>query len=137
MKKNHIIVAEDENHTRHTMRLILKKAGYRVTTVEDGHEALQKILDNIEAFEEFDLLITDVQMPELSGVELIRELAKQNIDIPILIITGYGDRKEYADAVGAMCVGCIEKPFEPKDLLECVDRVLEKHGRLQVIKQAI
>ena len=137
MKKYRIIVAEDEKHICRTLLLILGKAGYRVTIIENGQKALQKILDTIDTFEKFDLLITDVHMPELSGMGLIRELAKQNIDIPVLIITGYYDKKEYPDAIGAMCVECIEKPFEPQDLLDCVAYVLKKYGKLQVSEKAI
>ena len=137
MKKYRIIVAEDEKHTCRTLLLILGKAGYRVTTIENGKKALQKILDNNATFEKYDLLITDVQMPELSGVELIQELAKRNINIPVLIITGYDDKKEYDYAIGAMCVECIEKPFEPQDLLERVNYVLQKYSELQVSEKAI
>ena len=137
MKKYHIVVAEDEKHTRRALLIILRKAGYIATVIEDGQKALQEILDHIKVSEKIDLLITDIQMPKLSGVDLIRELAKQNIDIPVLIITGYGDEEEYANAVRAGCMECIEKPFEPHELLDSVAYVLEKSSRLQAIKQAI
>jgi len=137
VKKYHILVAEDEKHTRRALLFILRKAGYRATVIEDGQKALQKILDHIKTSEKIDLLITDIQMPELSGVGLIQELAKQNIDIPVLIITGYGDKEEYADAVRDGCVECIEKPFEPQDLLDRVSYVFEKSSKLQAIEKAI
>ena len=137
VKKYRIIVAEDEKHTRRALLLILGKAGYRVTTIENGKKALQKILDNNEPFKKYDLLITDVQMPELSGVELIQELEKQNINIPVLIITGYDDKREYVHDVEKICVECIEKPFEPQDLLELVNYILQRYSDLQVSEKAI
>jgi DNA-binding response OmpR family regulator len=135
VKKYHIIVAEDEKHICRTLLLILRKAGYRVTVFENGQTALQKILDNTMTFEKFDLLITDLQMPKLSGVELIRELEKRNTAIPIIMITGYADKKEYT-TIGAH-MECIEKPFEPQELLDRVAYMLEEHGTLQVTEKAL
>jgi DNA-binding NtrC family response regulator len=124
----HILVAEDEQHMRHTLSLILKKAGYRVSKAGDGYEALKIIVDTRNGTRPVDLLLTDIQMPGLTGIELIAQLEQLNISLPILVITGYGDEDTVIELKYVGYAEYIEKPFTAETLLESVSRVFEKEG---------
>ena len=90
MSRKHILVADDEQNALLTMQFILEVADYSVTTAKDGKEALSKILEARKGSKPVDLLITDIQMPGLTGLELMDELNRLRIDVPVLAVTGYG-----------------------------------------------
>lgn len=126
MAPKHILVAEDEQHMRHTLSLILKKAGYSVSKAGDGYEALKMIVDSRNGARPVDLLLTDIQMPGLTGMELIAQLDQLNISLPILVITGYGEEDTVIELKHVAYAEYIEKPFKAETLLESVSRVFEK-----------
>lgn len=128
MTPKHILVAEDEQHMRHTISLILKRAGYVVTDAKDGNEALKIIADSKNGTGQVDLLLTDIQMPGLTGVELIAELGRLNIALPVLVITGYEDKDANHESNHKRLVEYIEKPFSAEDLLERLSRVFQKEA---------
>lgn len=122
----HIFLVEDELYLRQTLILILRNAGYRVTSAEDGSEAWSQLLNLKEKSEKVDLLVTDIQMPGLSGIDLIDELEKLNFKLPSLVITGYGDKETVIELMRRGCSEYIDKPFEPSEFLKRVKIVLEK-----------
>ncbi len=129
MPSKHILVAEDEWPMRHTLSLILKRAGYIVTTAKDGNEALKIIAGSKNGTQKVDLLLTDIQMPGLTGLELITELDRLNIALPVLVITGYGDKQTANKFKSIRPVEFIDKPFNAEDLLELVSRVFQKREK--------
>lgn len=126
MTKKHILVADDEENMLHTMGFILEVANYKITTAKNGQEALRKILMAQEAGNPVDLLIADVQMPLLSGLELLDELNCLNIDIPILVITGYANKEMVRELVNKGCNGYLNKPFDEEELVKRVDMLFEQ-----------
>jgi CheY-like chemotaxis protein len=124
MSRKHILVADDEYNTLLTMRFILEVADHRVTTAEDGREALDKILKAREGGSPFDLLITDIQMPGLTGLELLDELSRLKIDMPLLAITGYGNRELVMELIEKGCDKCLDKPIDDEELVKCVAELL-------------
>ena len=102
---------------------ILRRAGYEVVTSPGGRDALRKL----EAEEHFDLLLTDVVMPEMSGTELAGRAAALYPDLRILLMSGYVDRP----GVGPVedDAELLEKPFRAEDLLQKVREVLESEPR--------
>ena len=123
MDKKHILIADDQESLLIAMKLILKGANYKVTTVADGQAALSFILKTKKLP---DLLITDIDMPNLSGLELIDELNRRNISIPILATTAY---KNIAVQKKLLHMGCkyyLEKPFGFEELLRHVNMIFEK-----------
>ena len=124
MSKKHILIADDEQNTLMTMQFILEVADYRVTTADNGKEALDKILVSRNANSPFDLLITDVQMPGLTGLELMDELNRLKIDVPFLAITGYGNKELIAELTSKGCDKYLDKPIDEEDLVECVAMLL-------------
>ena len=120
----HVLVAEDEKYSRLAVSLVLKKTGYRVSAVENGHEALTAIEANQGSADRIDVVLTDVQMPVMSGLELINELKRRNIRIPVIILTGNQDEDEIGEMVAGGCCHFIQKPFDPKQLADILAAVL-------------
>lgn len=125
MKTKHIVLAEDETPTRTTLTIILEKAGYKVTAVNNGKEALDFLLSIDQEAGLADLLVTDIRMPGLTGMELIDQLRKNNINIPVLVITGFKS-EAVLQLTRKGCNDFIEKPFGPGEVLQRVEDVLRK-----------
>ena len=117
-----VLVVEDDPSMRRMAERILSRAGYFVVAAPGGHDALRRLEDN-----EFDLLLTDVVMPEMSGPELARRAAARYPELRILMMSGYVDRP----GVGPVQDGAalLEKPFRAEDLLEKVRDVLRSEPR--------
>ena len=118
-----VLVVEDDPSMRRMAERILRRAGYEVVTSPGGRDALRKL----EAEEHFDLLLTDVVMPEMSGTELAGRAAALYPDLRILLMSGYVDRP----GVGPVedDAELLEKPFRAEDLLQKVREVLESEPR--------
>ena len=126
MERKHILIAEDEEKTRRSLAFILKNAGYKVTLVNDGNEALNLLKNHSGRSESIHLLLTDILMPGLTGLELIQELRRVNKSVPVMAISGYGDRETIESLEQQGCYEVIIKPFEPDELLAGVANVLKK-----------
>lgn len=116
-----ILVVDDESHIRHVLSLKLRNSGFDVDTAVDGEDAIHQI--SISAP---DLVITDLQMPYVNGIELCRAMIQETalIDIPVIILTARGYALG-ADAAGLTNVQqVVSKPFSPRTILEQVHRVL-------------
>ena len=123
-KGNKILVIDDEKSIRTIVRLVLKRAGYDVETAEDGAEGVKTFSEG-----KFDLVITDIIMPEKDGINTIICLKEIAPEMPIIAISGGGrkgsmDFLEAAKKIGA--TKTIEKPFEPEKLLKTVRECLQK-----------
>jgi DNA-binding NtrC family response regulator len=118
-----VLVVEDDPSMRRMAERILRRAGYAVETSPGGRDALRKL----ETDERFDMLLTDVVMPEMSGTELAGRAAALYPDLRILLMSGYVDRP----GVGPVEDGAelLEKPFRADDLLGKVRDVLESEPR--------
>ena len=132
MRTNHILIAEDEKHSRLALSLILKKAGYAVTAVEDGLKALNTVITLRNSSEAVGLLIVDFQMPGLTGFELLEKLREHDLFAPVLLISGYRDIEIAGQLKSAFCIDYLQKPFEPGQLLERIARLLGESQTAQV-----
>lgn len=121
MPQERILIAEDEADLRKICALILKRAGYDPVAVEDGQQAVERARQ-----ESFDLLLTDIKMPRLSGLDACRAIRSLNPDLPIVIMTGYGTIESAIDAVRLGVSEFLLKPFRPDDLEAAVGRALAK-----------
>ena len=126
MAKEHILVVDDEQNMRNTLAFILEAANYQVTTAAEGREALEEILAARENGRPVDLLITDMRLPGLTGLQLIDELKYLKIKIPVLLITAYGDRSLFLELMRTGCADYLDKPFDYKELVKRVDSLMEK-----------
>jgi CheY-like chemotaxis protein len=121
-----ILAVDDETHIRHIVSLKLKNAGYAVLTAKDAEEALE-----IAAAGPIDLLITDFQMPGLSGLELARRIHAEpgRRTLPTMLLTAHGLALEQVEMAQAGITCHLSKPFSPRDLLEKVQQILEAKAR--------
>lgn len=118
-----ILIVEDEEPMRNSMRLILKMAGYKVETAKDGQEAFNKIIDAKVKGSLFDLILTDVLMPNLSGLELLDKLNQEKMLIPVIAITGQADKKMILQLIFKGCDTCLFKPVEQEKLIDRVNYI--------------
>ena len=122
--KKHILLAEDAEPTRVAYVAILERAGYEVTAVEDGRKALSAMMLAQKGPKKVDLLITDIKMDGLDGLQLVDQLKKLQIHVPVMAITGYGDKTLVIELMRRGCNDYIEKPFESVELLKAVANLL-------------
>ena len=120
-----VMIVDDEVGVRALLTKVLEQAGFRVTSAPDGQQALE-LLESEPG--DFDLVITDIVMPTLDGLELIRAITERYPSLPVIAISGggYGNGLLYlraAEALGA--VGTLLKPFWNAELLEVVAKVAE------------
>lgn len=118
-----ILVIDDEEFVRFTTEVVLTKAGHEITTAENGKVGLTEARQNT-----YDLVLTDIIMPEMEGLEAIRILRKEFPELPIIAMSGGGrtgnlDFLDAADAFGAQAT--LAKPFTRDQLCAIVDSVLE------------
>jgi len=114
-----ILIAEDEELTLKTLELRLKKDGHEVILARDGREALSKIREHIP-----DLVISDIMMPYVSGLEIIAEIKDNHPDykISIIILSGMGQEDIVLEAFQLGADDYITKPFSPNELTVRVRR---------------
>ena len=122
----HILIAEDDPGMQTALSFILEDEGYELTTVSNGKAAFEKIQASFQNNQMFDLLITDIQMPELNGLQLIKSISQAGIDLPIIVITGYGDKQTLIELIRLGCDDFLPKPFEPDDVCQKVQEIFEK-----------
>jgi CheY-like chemotaxis protein len=126
MKRPLILVVDDEEHMLNTVRFILESAKFGVVTARNGEEARELVLDLKAKREPLDLILTDIQMPGITGVEMVDQLRGLGIRAPVLVMTGYGT-KGTADELRRKGLGeVLEKPFEEEDLLVRVRLLCER-----------
>ena len=124
MQSNHILVAEDESHLRLVISMVLKQKGFDVTIAKNGLEAFFKVVESYDIFHPVQLLIVDVQMPQLDGLGLIDWLHKEHYEIPVIAISGYGNNDLVAELNCRGCTEYMNKPFVPEEILSRVEKVL-------------
>lgn len=131
MSEAKILVAEDSPEIRQYLEsAVLRPAGYEVQCVGDGMSALTLALDSSP-----DLIITDQQMPSLSGVELIRRIRQEAL-IPAVLMTSDGSEELILEAMRAGAVDFVTKPFEAEQMLSAVGRALAEGRRWRELIQA-
>jgi signal transduction histidine kinase/CheY-like chemotaxis protein len=116
-----LLVVDDERDAREGIRAILESAGYQVATAAGGAEALELLGQR-----PFDLLLLDVMMPGVGGLAVLREVARQLPDVPVVLITAHASLGMAVEAMGQGAQGLVLKPFDVDNLLAVVDNVLEK-----------
>ena len=115
-----ILVVDDEDIIRESLSFVLKKEGYAVEEAENGKAAYDKLL-----VESFDLVITDIEMPQMKGTQLIEEIEKLNIHTSIIVITAFGSLDTAITALRNGAADYILKPVEFDELLIKVKRLFE------------
>lgn len=122
----HILIVDDEKEFLFSAEIALRNAGYRTEAAIDGRRALVKIREAQDRRDPFDLLVLDIRMPGMSGVELIEELNRREIVLPVLVMSAYIEKPLTRELEKKGCLNIIEKPFPPKELVGRIADVLSK-----------
>ena len=117
-----ILLTEDDESVRSFVMRALEMDGHHVITAEDGEDGYDRL---IEHEGEFDLLLTDIKMPFMDGIELARTAAKHYPSLRILMMTGFADQRERADGLEQVVIDVVPKPFTLKDIREAVSAALK------------
>jgi len=117
-----VLIVEDSEDMRDLVKLLLEEAGYETLTAADGREALKYIEDNRQLI---DMVITDVQIPEATGHEILAAARAQRGETPVIVITAFGSVEQAVDMVQSGAFQYLTKPFNKKKLLSLVEKALE------------
>jgi len=118
-----VLVVDDNAEHGQALAKIFERAGYRVSTAGDGEEALRILVER-----PFDLILTDLRMPRMNGLELLRNIRALNPDVPVLIITAFGEWTSYIEAMDCGCVDYLSKPVRREDILLAARKALARRG---------
>ena len=122
-RKKRILLIDDDPSLLAYATFHLSLAGYQVSEARDGCEALQQIEECQIRSDRFDLLVTDIQMPGMSGVALLRQLRVQKIYVPVLIVTGFLDAASFRELQQMKYLDILVKPFKPDELIQYIERL--------------
>src|SRR5688572_25210754 len=126
-----ILVAVDQEMMRDPLCATLAREGHDVVAATDGAVAVSKLQES-----RFDLLITDLKMPKVTGIELLQEAKKLRPDMPVVLMTAFATVQTAVEAMKLGAYDYIQKPFDGEEIKHLVDRTLE-HNRLKLENQAL
>lgn len=118
-----ILVIDDDYHMRAALTEVLAEAGYGVCSAEDGRVAMESMKKA-----PYDLVITDVKMPYVNGIDLLGRIKKEQCSLPVIVITAYGTVEHAVNAIKGGAFDYIQKPFDAGSLYEVVQRALGLDG---------
>ena len=113
-----ILVVDDEENAREALSKILTHDGYEVTSAGNGLEALNFLRSN-----SVELIITDLNMPEMNGLMFLRELNRSYPTSKVIMITAYGEVESYLEAITLGAFEYINKPLKYDDLKKVIDKI--------------
>lgn len=116
-----ILVVDDENSLREMLTVLLQRQGYRVDCAQDGLVALERISEH-----SYDLIISDIKMPKMNGIDLLRRLREQNDEITVIMITAFSSTEEAVEAMKLGAYDYITKPFRNDEIRLVVRKALEQ-----------
>ena len=131
--KKRILLAEDDSEMLELETTSLRREGYDVVKCESGWELLERVgwfLDpKKHKYEPFDLIVSDIRMPGVTGLDILNGLHQAEGFPPMILITAFGDEHTHAEAKRFKAAAMIDKPFEMKVLLDHVRRILEDSNK--------
>jgi DNA-binding response OmpR family regulator len=116
-----ILIVDDEKNIRLTLSQALETLGAEIDTAANGEEALAKLKGR-----EFGLILLDIRMPGMDGMEVLRLVREIRPDIRIIMITAYGTIESAVEALKLGAVDFLQKPFDPEEIRELVSRVMDR-----------
>ena len=127
-RRYRILLAEDDKEMRTLLMLALKRSGYEVVACPDGIDMLARLAAFLLPFksagESFDLIISDIRMPGVTGMEVLQGKPQAGYFPPMILITAFGDEETHADAAEYGAAAMFDKPFDVDELLEKVNAIV-------------
>jgi DNA-binding NtrC family response regulator len=122
-KSGRILVVDDEHDVRESIKRFLTYEGYEVTTAESGAVAVERA-----SAEPFDVVLTDLRMPGMSGLETLIALKRQQPDLPVILVTGYASAETVSQCMREGAFDYVNKPFELPDMLRLIQAAIDTRG---------
>ena len=126
------LVIDDEQIVLDSVSRILTEDHYQVDTSLSGREGLTKALEG-----DYDVVLTDIRMPDIGGMRVLRDVKRAKPSLPVVIITGYATVRSAVQAMKLGAADYLEKPFTPEQLLNAVKSALETAATQEPEEQAI
>ncbi len=121
MSQAHILAIDDEPELLQSMRKILSRVGHRVSTASSAEEGLLRL----QRSDDVDLILTDLMMPGIGGMELLKSVRRKQLDIPVILITAYATVETAVQAIKEGAFDYVSKPFSADELQVVVTRALD------------
>ncbi len=118
-KKKNVLVVDDEKLISMDLKKIITSQGHEVVTTQSGVEATRMIEDS-----RFDLVFLDLMLPDINGLEVLREIKKSKRDLPVVIITGYPDSEVMNQALELGPISALKKPFNRQQIRDILKILL-------------
>lgn len=116
---NKILIVDDEQHVRQLLSKVLRKEGYEIYTAADGREGLQIFQDN-----NIDVIISDIKMPVMDGIEFLHEVKAQQPDVGFILITAFATTETAIDAIKSGAQDYVTKPFDINEIINAVRKIV-------------
>jgi two-component system response regulator AtoC len=116
-----VLIADDEESMRHLLSVFLTDQGYAVRAVANGEEALKEL-----AARDYDLLLSDLRMPRMGGLELLREVQRIDPQLTVIVMSAYGSHETAIEAMKAGAYDYVSKPFRPDEVLLVLKKAEER-----------
>jgi YesN/AraC family two-component response regulator len=130
-----ILIIDDENQVRDVINITLTENGYKAYEAENGKKGVELFMNRNP-----DIVITDVNMPEMSGIEVTKKIKELKADTDVVIMTGFGTEELVVDALRSGASNYIKKPIDLKELLSILDNIIlkrENRKRFEVLKDIV
>ena len=127
---NKALVIDDDVSTLELMKFQLNAEGFDVTTAERGQEGLKIVEDD-----EFDIILTDLNLPDFDGIEMVRRCKEISPDTEIIMVTGFGSTEKTIEATKAGAFHYVEKPIEFEELLLLIEKAIDRKRQTAEIKE--
>ena len=119
-EKTTILVVDDEEHMQRLLQRILERADYRVITVSDGYEAVEKVQSG-----GIDLVLLDIKMPGMNGFQTLKKI-REDSEVPVIMVTGIGKVESVDTSVNLGADDYIKKPFRSNELVARIEAKLRR-----------
>lgn len=130
MKKAYILVVDDEEGIRETLKAILEENGYKVDTAENGEEAIEKSKKNY-----YDAALLDIKLPDIEGTKLLTRMKETLPKMVKIMITGYASLQNAIEALNYGADAYIMKPVNPEELLRVIEEKIEAKKEAEKITE--
>lgn len=119
-----VLLVEDDDDNRELMGEVLESAGYRVSSAASGAEGLKTLAET-----SVDVVVTDIGMPGMGGLEMARAAKEIAPSVPVIVVTGWAEREDIARARGREVDAVLVKPVDPEQLTNAVGEIMRAKGR--------
>lgn len=119
-QKKRILIVDDEENARSGLAKLLSREGYEIATAGNGHEAL-----NYLRSQKVELIITDINMPEMNGITFLRELNRIHPASNVIMVTAYGEVESYIEAMNLGAFEYVNKPVKVEELIKIIAKIFK------------